>query len=174
MIAGLEIVQNAYVVRDLEGAARRFQAAYGIGPCVGGAELELSRHVYRGSPAAPIRLRGAMVQSGGLNIELVQMVSEGPCAFTEMFARGEEGFHHVAAFTDDYAGTVARFAGLGMAVVSAFELPWGVPVCYIDARPTLGHMIEIYPEDATIRAMYAQVRDAAAAWDGATLMVPWG
>ena len=99
--------------------------------------------------------------------------SAGPCAFTEMFPAGAEGFHHVAAFTDDYAGTVARLAGMGMPVVSAFEVPWGVPICYIDARATMGHMIEIYPEDATIRAMYAHVKDAAAAWDGTTPMVPW-
>lgn len=173
MIAGLEIVQNAYVVGDLGVAARGFGAALGIGPFVGGGEIELSRHVYRGRAAAPIRLLGAMAQSGAMNIELVQLLSEGPCAFSEMFGGGAQGFHHVAAFAADYAGTVARLEGLGMAVVSAFEVPWGAPVCYLDARAAMGHMIEIYPEDATIRAMYAQVRDAAAGWDGAATFVPW-
>jgi hypothetical protein len=58
-------------------------------------------------------------------------------------------------------------------VASEFTLAWGVQICYIDARHEFGHMIELYPQDAVIRDMYRQARDAAAGWDGSKLVIPW-
>jgi hypothetical protein len=166
------VVQNCYVVPDLEEACARFHALYGIGPFVGGAEVQLSEHYHRGRPVEPVRLRGVFVQSGDLNIELVQLLSDGPSAFRDMFAPGEGGFHHVAIFCQDYAGTRDRLVEQGCPVASSFTLSFGPEVCYVDARPSLGHMIELYPEDARIRALYAEARDAAANWDGRDLIVP--
>jgi hypothetical protein len=34
-------------------------------------------------------------------------------------------------------------------------------------------MIELYPENAIIRDMYRQARDAAQSWDRKQLIVPW-
>ncbi len=167
------IVQNCYVVRDLEAACARLHRLYGIGPFVGGATAELSRHVYRGRPADPIVLRGVFVQSGDLNIELVQLLSDAPSAFHDMYPDGGEGFHHVAMFCDDYSATRDAFVAEGLAVASEFVTPFDASICYIDVTGTLGHMIELYPENAIIRAMYAQARDAAVDWDGRDLIVPW-
>ncbi|CAN5213325.1 hypothetical protein BH10PSE12_BH10PSE12_26640 [soil metagenome] len=168
-----KIVQNCYVVRDLEEGCARFHALLGIGPFVGGADIELADHVYRGQPAAPIRLRGVFVQSGDLNIELVQILSTGPSAFRDMFANGEGGLHHVALFSDDYDAQKARWVAAGHAVASEFTTAFGAKICYIDARDTLGHFIELYPEHPIIRAMYAQTVEDARDWDGARLIVPW-
>lgn len=165
------IVQNCYVVKNLEAACVRMNRLYGIGPFVGGAEAILEHHVYRGQPAAPIALRGVFVQSGDLNIELVEILSDGPSAFHDMYPDGGEGFHHVAMFCDDYEGTRDGLVAQGHHVASEFIVSFGPSICYIDARPTLGHMIELYPEDEIIRAMYAQARDAAADWDGRDLIV---
>jgi len=52
-------------------------------------------------------------------------------------------------------------------------LAWGAQICYIDARREFGHMIELYPQDAVIRDMYRQARDAASGWDGSKLVIPW-
>ncbi len=167
------IVQNCYVVADLEEGCARFNRLFGIGPFVGGNSFELGDHVYRGRPAPPVAMRGVFVQSGDLNIEIVEVNSRTPSAFADMFGAGEEGLHHVAMFCDDYAASRDRFVAAGMPVASEFVLGFGPQICYIDARQPLGHMIELYPENAIIRGMYAQARDAAARWDGRQLIVPW-
>lgn len=167
------IVQNAYVVRDLDRKCAQLHQLFGIGPFVGGVEVVLDNHHYRGQPAAPIRLRGVFVQSGDLNIELIEMLSAGPCAFHEMFGHGEEGLHHVAMFSDDYEGEKARWIASGHDIVSEFTTGFGAKICYIDARAVLGHFIELYPEHPVIRAMYAQTIAEAHDWDGTSLIVPW-
>lgn len=169
----LDFVQNCYVVRNLEQACRQFHDLYGIGPFVGGSEALLEQHFYRGQPAQPIHLRGVFAQSGELNIELVEILSDGPCAFTEMFARGSGGLHHAAIFSEDYYRDRDRMIAAGMPLVSEFTVPFGATICYLDARNTLGHMIELYPENAVIRDMYRQASDAARSWDGRNLIVPW-
>jgi len=171
--APLHFVQNCYVVADLDAACRRFHDLYGIGPFVGGSEGVLNEHFYRGEPAAPIRLRGVFVQSGDLNIELVELLSDAPSAFHDMFARGEEGFHHAAIFSDEYEKDRDSFVSAGMPVASEFTTPFGAKICYLDARETLGHMIELYPESAIIRDMYQQTRTASQGWNGRELLVPW-
>lgn len=174
LVPPLNVVQNCYVVRNLEEACRRFSDLYGIGPFVGGGEGGvLEDHVYRGAPAAPVRLRAAFVQSGELNIELIEPVSDGPSAIHDMFPNGESGFHHVAVFTENYEAERDRFVSLGMPVASEFTIFGGLRLCYIDARETLGHMIELYPEAEALRALYRRTREAAQTWDGKQLIVPF-
>ena len=174
MSAGsLAIVQNAYVVADLESGCARFHRLFGAGPFVGGGEGVLSEHVYRGQPAEPIRIRGVFVQSGALNIELIELVSDGPSAFHDMFGGAcKEGLHHSAIFAADYEATRERFVADGFPVVSEFSFQ-GRRICYVDTRPVLAHMIEIYPDLPLIRAMYAQARDAALARPGDPAILPW-
>lgn len=173
MPSPLQIVQNAYVVRNLEEGCVRFNRLLGIGPFVGGNEFELSGHVYRGRPAAPIRLKVAFVQAGDLNIELVELLSEAPSAFHDMFPAQQEGLHHHAIFCQDYAAQRDELQEHGSPVASEFEVPWGAKICYVDTRATLGHMTELYPEDPVLRDLYRQARDRAREWDGKQLIVPW-
>lgn len=168
------IVQNCYVVGNLEEGCARFHKLYGIGPFVGGAIMELTEHVYRGQPAPSIRLRAAFAQAGDINIELLEVVSDAPNAFRDMFPRGTEGFHHVAMFCDDFVATRDHFVKMGYPAVSEACLLPGVRVGFIDARPAIGHMIELYPENEIIRSVFRQIRTAADNWDGKNLIVPLG
>lgn len=172
-LAALKVVQNCYVVPDIEAACRQFSTLYGIGPFVGGVEGVLENHVYRGQPTPPVRLKAAFAQSGDLNLELIEVVSDGPNPFRDMFAKGETGFHHVAVFASDYEAERDRLVALGLPVASEFTIFGNTRVCYIDARAALGHMIELYPEDENLRALYRRTREAAAAWDGKQLIVPF-
>ena len=172
-----EIVQTCYVVPNLELACTEFNRAFGLGPFLGGdAELVLENHRYRGQPAPPIRLKGVFVQSGDMNIELVQVLSDGPCAFTDMYPeRTSTGVHHQALFAENYEARKAAFIECGYPVVSEFEIEaLGTAICYLDTRSLNGHMIELYEENPIIRGMYAQTREAAGTWDGEKLIQPWG
>ena len=169
----LTVVQNCYVVRNLEEACRRFSELYGIGPFVGGGEGGvLEDHVYRGTPAAPIHLRAAFAQSGELNIELIEAVSDGPSAIHDMFQKGETGFHHVAVFANDYEADRDRLVSLGMPVASEFTIMGGLRICYLDARDSLGHMIELYPESEALRALYRRTREVSGDWSRGQLILP--
>lgn len=173
MNAPLAIVQNAYVVSNLERACDRFHRLFGVGPFVGGGEGVLTDHVYRGQPAESIRIRGVFVQSGELNIELIELVSDAPSAFHDMFGGdGKEGLHHSAVFAADYDTAKQRFVDQGYPVASEFSFS-GRRICYVDTRPLLGQMIEIYPDLPLIRAMYAQAREAAQARPGELALLPW-
>ncbi|MDI1295907.1 MAG: VOC family protein [bacterium] len=171
--AASAIVQTCYVVRDLDAACARLHALLGVGPFVGGVAMALEDHHYRGATAEPIRLRGVFVQSGAHNIELVQILSSGPSAFHDLFPDGGEGLHHVAMFCADYAAERDRWVAAGYPVASEFTTGFGAQICYIDARPLLGHCIELYPEHPLIRGMYAQTAEEARHWDGRRLIVPW-
>jgi hypothetical protein len=90
-----------------------------------------------------------------------------------MYPNGQQGFHHVALFCADYAAERDAFVAAGCPVASEFTVSFGAQICYVDARETFGHMIELYPENAIIRGMYRQTREAAQGWDGRELIVPW-
>ena len=167
-----KIIQNCYVVRDLEEACARMNKLYGIGPFLGGGESVLADHIYRGKEEEPIKILGVFGQSGDLNIELVQLLSDTPSAFHDMYPDGGEGFHHIAAFCEDFDKERDAFVAAGYEVASQFEAV-GKTFCYIDAVDTLGHMIELYPEHPIVRQMYQQTIDAAANWDGKDLIIPW-
>ena len=49
----------------------------------------------------------------------------------------------------------------------------GHRIGYVDTRPLLGYMTEIYPDLPIIRAMYAQARDASVARAGDAAIIPF-
>lgn len=167
------LVQMAFLVPNLEGGCAALHRAYGWGPFLGGTEGVLADHVYRGQPADPIRIRGIFVQTGDINVEVIEVVSDAPSAFHEALrGDGQPVLHHCAAFAADYAGTRNHFVAQGFPVVSEFGFA-GHRICYVDTRPLLGYMTEIYPELPLIRAMYAETREAARLRAGDDAITPF-
>lgn len=172
-ILPVTLVQMAFLVPDLEAGCAALNRAYGWGPFLGGSEGVLADHVYRGQPADPIRIRGVFVQSGEINVEVIEVVSDAPSAFHEMLrADGEPVLHHCATFAADYAGTRDHFVAQGFPVVSEFGFA-GHRICYVDTRRLLGYMTEVYPDLPVIRAMYAETVAAAAEHPGSPAITPF-
>ncbi|MFM7403532.1 MAG: VOC family protein [Erythrobacter sp.] len=167
------LVQMAFLVPDLVQGCAALNRAYGWGPFLGGTEGVLVDHVYRGKPADPIRIRGVFVQTGEINVEVIEVVSDGPSAFHEMLrADGQPVLHHCATFAADYSATRDHLVAQGFPIVSEFGFA-GHRICYVDTRSLLGYMTEVYPELPLIRAMYAEARDAAAARPGDATISPF-
>ena len=167
------LVQTAYLVPNLEEGCAALNRAFGWGPFLGGTEGVLTGHTYRGQPADPIRIRGVFVQTGGLNVEVIEVVSQGPCAFNESLrADGQPVLHHCATFAADYEATRDHLVAQGYPVVSEFGFA-GRRICYVDTRSLIGFMTEVYPDLPIIRAMYAEAREAAAARPGDAAIIPW-
>jgi hypothetical protein len=160
------LVQMAFLVPQLEEGCAALNRAYGWGPFLGGSVGVLADHTYRGQSADPIRIRGVFVQTGDINVEVIEVVSEAPSAFHEMLrADGQPVLHHCATFAADYAGTRDHLVAQGYPVVSEFGFA-GHRICYVDTRHLLGYMTEIYPDLPIIRAMYAETVAATAARPG--------
>jgi hypothetical protein len=172
-ILPVTLVQMAYLVPSLEAGCAALNRAYGWGPFIGGTEGVLADHVYRGQPADSIRIRGVFVQTGTINVEVIEVVSEAPSAFHEMLrADGEPVLHHCATFAADYAGRRDNLVAQGYPVVSEFGFA-GRRICYVDTRPLLGFMTEVYPELPIIRAMYAETVEATKLRPGDPAITPF-
>ena len=167
------LVQMAFLVPQLEEGCAALNRAYGWGPFLGGTEGVLADHVYRGEPAEPIRIRGVFVQTGAINVEVIEVVSDAPSAFHEMLREGGQPvLHHCATFAADYEGTRDHLVAQGYPVVSEFGFA-GHRICYVDTRPLVGYMTEIYPDLPIIRAMYAETVAATAERPGDPSITPF-
>lgn len=166
----MKIVQNAYVVESLEEQCERLYKEMGIGPFLVSRFHKIPNHVYRGLIHDPIEIHVAFGQSGFLNIEIIELISAGPNAFSDMFGAGESGFHHVAYFCDDFEMERERITGLGYCVASEFGVD-GVQFAIIDTRPLLGHMIELYNRNDVIFDIYERTRLSKDSWNGKDLFI---
>jgi len=167
------IVQNAYVVNDLREACRRYNSIYGVGPFLLVENIPLMKVTYRGEEVEH-KMSAAFCQSGDMNIEFIQQHHSGPSCYRDMFAEGEEGFHHVAVFCKDYEAEKAKFEAAGYPVANEFQTGEDTFLCYVDTRPALGHMIELYMDHPGTRGLYAAVKAMGENWDGKELFTTLG
>ncbi len=163
-------IQNAYFVNDLDAAIERWHALWNIGPFIVRRHIALPDVRYRGQPST-LDISAAYVQAGDIMVELVTQHDATPSAFREMFAPGEEGFHHVAVVPDDYDGLLAHCAALGFDVVTELRTASGRGAAYIDTRRQLGHMLEVYWPSEGLTKLYRDVAAAAANWDGRDVVI---
>ena len=161
-IAGYDIVQVAYHVRDIEASAKTAAKTFGAGPFVVSKHIQLSKGIHRGEPC-PFVHSSAYGQWGSIMLELVQQEGEGASPFRDLYIENEQGLHHVAIMVPDFEAALAHFAQLGIARVTEAVTLTGVEFAFLDARETLGHYLEIYEASAALRGFYRFVADAAQA-----------
>lgn len=163
-------VQNAYHVADIDDAIEQWHALTRLGPFLVRRHIQLADVRYRGRQAS-LDISAAFVQSGSLQIELIQQHCDSPSAFRDMFAADEVGFHHVAIAPSDRTAMLDHYSSRGCDVVSEFDTIGGGGAAYVDARSTLGHMVEIYKVSDRISKLYELVASAAAEWDRRQLVI---
>ena len=157
----------AYVVPDIQAALQSW-LDLGCGP------IYLMDHVrpdarYRGMRNNPC-ISAAILNSGTLQIELLQPHDDTPSAYTEFLARMPHGgLHHIAYWVDDFASAIARSGkeGVFLDVVQEFIDPEGTAFeIYVERAgqpdPVLAQLMLKGP----VEALYNGVRDAAQGWDG--------
>lgn len=162
------VVQIAYHVADLDAAVARWHRMLGVGPFLVRRHIALETVRYRGQPGT-LDLSAAQVQSGDVQIELVQQHGDAPSTFRDMFAASEQGLHHIALFPKDHDALVAHYAALGCVPTTELVTAEQRGATYVDARALTGHMIEIYRVNPSLFALYQAVADAARDWDGRAL-----
>lgn len=95
----------------------------------------------------------------------------GPSALRDMFAPGQEGLHHVAVIPEDFDAMLAFYRRLGYPVATELRTVAGRGAAFVDTRPLLGHMVEVYIPSEALKTMCREVAEAAANWDGRQLKI---
>ena len=164
----LDIVQVAYHVTDIRRAAGEMAARFGAGPFFVNENIRLTWGEHRGEPTDFVH-SSAYGQWGELMVEFFRQEDASTnTPYRDMFAANEEGLHHTAMMVPDMHEAFGWFESNGMPVVTRCGLRNGhtVDFAFIDARKTLGHMLEIYPASDGVLGFYGMVREAADGWNG--------
>ncbi len=166
-VSGQHIMQVAFMVDDLEAAARRWIETTGIGPFLSVPHVVLEEYGYRGETRSGLDFSVALAQSGGVQIELVQQHNDAPSAYRDTIAKGRHGFHHLAIYTPDYDRTYRAYLDKGFA--SAVDGTFGnMRFSYIDTSKAIGCMVELIEEDPDQTDFFRRIAAAAEGWDGVT------
>jgi len=170
-LKGLPVRQLAYKVNDLEAAAAAHHRLYSSGPFFVLRHVPLSSSQHRGVERT-FDHSSAYGQWGSVMVELVVQHNPDPSALHDMFPHGsgKQGLHHAALFVDDLEVKIARFAAEGAPLAQLSVTQTGTAFAFVDARESLGHMLELYEPTEQLTGFYDFVAAAARGWDGRDLI----
>src|SRR5262245_24126263 len=95
--------QAAYLVNELDAAIRKWSDLFGAGPFRTVMHHKTERFHYRGTEQQA-DVSYAFGYLGDTMIQYIEQHDETPSIYRDMFARGAEGFHHVAVLVHDFEG----------------------------------------------------------------------
>jgi catechol 2,3-dioxygenase-like lactoylglutathione lyase family enzyme len=161
------VIQICFVVPDIDAAMAHWTQAMGVGPFFLFRNLDIDTVSHRGEPTR-VKFNIALAQSGGVQIELAQQISDAPYAYSEVFPNGSAGgMHHIAIYVVDYAAAMAHFTDQGFEP-SVEGLFGDMHFAYVDTRAALGCMVEIIEHSPVQDEIFARVKQGAEGWDGVT------
>lgn len=158
------VVQIAYMVDDVSAAAADFSARTGAGPFFVRRNVITAAYGSDGRTGA-FDHSSAYGQWGRMQIELVHTHSAEPPEFAET-TRARGCVHHVAIMVASFAEHQRQLTERGWPALLSASTPHGNNFAFHDARPQLGHLLEIYEPRPSILELYRRVADAATNWDG--------
>jgi methylmalonyl-CoA/ethylmalonyl-CoA epimerase len=134
------IDQVGWVVADMDRALGKFEALFGPFR-VGEAKLEGA--LYRGRPA-DVTLKLATARSGGIEIELIQVI-EGESPHREFVERHGDGPHHVRFRVTGIDEKIAVFAESGYETIWYKRINPDIAFAYVEAPLEQGGgVVELY------------------------------
>jgi hypothetical protein len=164
----------AYVVEEIEPAAKRLHEQFGAGPFFFLDEVPVSDVTSRGEPAEFVHA-SAFGICNEVPVELMVIAKMAPARAAERFA-GEvtPRFHHIAyavpATELDQVRAGLEAAGLPEYLHAHFGED--VDFTYHDGSTSLGHDVELHADSEGLRGFFAMFEEAAADWDGSELLRP--
>lgn len=160
------IMQNGYVVRDLDAAMRHWVEGLGVGPFYVLPRVDFAETLFRGQKV-DIQMAVASAYSGDLQIELVQQLNDAPSVYREFLDAGRQGLHHVGVASSDYAADLARAQAHGMRVAQGGSTLAGTGFAYFDNQGDFpGTMVELFEATPPLMKFFAKVKAASQNWDG--------
>jgi catechol 2,3-dioxygenase-like lactoylglutathione lyase family enzyme len=158
--------QQAWFVRSIDDAAKTWADAYGAGPFFMARHHRTEQFSYRGTPMEA-DVSYAFGYLGDTMIQFIEQHDETPSIYRDMYANGEEGFHHIAYLVSDFAAERQRWLDLGYALASELYAD-EVNAAYFDTRALNGGFTEIHGDPPHIMGLFAVWKRAHDARDGTT------
>jgi Glyoxalase/Bleomycin resistance protein/Dioxygenase superfamily len=164
--------QTAYVVKDVEAAARRWTETTGAGPWYR-LTPETRDTVYRGKKGED-HYKLVLGFLGATLIELIQPLDDQPSLFNEVLRGRGAGFHHVSpqlaalkGITFDERCHVFEQRGL-VCVMTNFVVGLGRAAFY-DAQDAIGGFVEVFELGAAY-SIVPGMADEHLRWDGSRVI----
>lgn len=159
------VMQNAFVVDDLERAIEHWTRVMHVGPFFVFEHIGFRNLLFRGQPAAPIDLTVAIAYWDDLQIELIHQHDDSPSIYREFAAARGTGMHHMGVLSNALEADLAALALLGVQPVLSGSAA-GMRFAYVATDHHPGGMIELIEASAGTRAFFERMREAARDWDG--------
>lgn len=161
-----DIVQNGFVVADLDAALRHWTEGLGVGPFFLADHVKVARYVWDGVESE-IDLSLAFAFAGDLQIELIYQHNDVSSSFRHHLSTKGPGFHHVCHRTTEFDSIYEAARNRGLKIDSEGEIFGGARFCYFSSEQPSLPLMEIVSLTERSVAMHARIRDASIGWNGA-------
>jgi hypothetical protein len=159
------IIQNGYVVRDIEAAMRHWIEVLGVGPWFYIAHLPVTDFRYKGQPS-PVDISLALANSGALQVELIQQRNDAPSLYRDFLNAGHEGLQHLGYGSKNFQADVDRLLKAGYAIGHSGSVSGRGPFVYLLTEAHPGTVVEIFDMSSGRERVFARIAEAAQHWDG--------
>ncbi|MGC8517807.1 MAG: VOC family protein [Steroidobacteraceae bacterium] len=159
------VMQNAFVVDDLDRAIQHWTRVMRVGPFFMFEHIGFRDLMFRGQPSAPINLTVAIAYWDDLQIELIRQHDESPSIYREFAAAHGPGMHHMGVLSNALEADLANLALVGVKPVLQGSAA-GMRFAYVETDDHPGGMIELIEATEGVRAFFSRMRLAAQDWDG--------
>ncbi len=147
------LFQHAYFVNDVEQACQNWSDLFGAGPFVVTHHHQTDRFSYRGTDVEA-DVSYAFGYLGDMMIQFIQQNDDKPSIYRDMYAEGEEGFHHVGYLVKDFQGACDRLTKMGFECACTIYAS-SVDAAYFDTRSHTGGFTEIHGDPPHIISTFA-------------------
>lgn len=166
------IRQLGFVVPDLNEAIRAWTDV-GVGPFYVAESPEKSDQLYFGKPTDS-RVRGAWSYAGKMQIELLELLNDGPSLLRDFALRHGQGLQHTAYWVEMFDDVLTQLQQQGY-VVGQTGSPLGehsrFAYVFQPARPN--SIIEISEYRGAKRALYEAIEEHSQNWNGRDPIRTW-
>lgn len=166
MIQKRNLFQKAYFVSSIDEAARKWSETFGAGPFYMVRHHKTEEFSYRGREIEA-DVSYAFGYLGDMMIQFIEQHDDKPSIYRDMYAAGEEGFHHIAYLVSDFAAERQRWLDMGYELATELYAD-EVNAAYFDTRSLNGGFTEIHGDPPHIMGLFAVWKRAHEAWDGKT------
>ena len=159
------ILQNGYVVRDLERAALHWASVLGAGPFYLLEHIQFGDAYLRGRPLK-IDMSVAVGYWHDVQIELIKQHDANPSIYNEFLASSGEGLQHLGVMVVSLDPELARLKAMGVEPVQWGATATGIRFAYVSSELHPGGMLELIESGPAINGFFGMARAAARDWDG--------
>jgi hypothetical protein len=164
------VMQNAFVVDDLDAAIEHWTRKMGVGPFYLFEHVQFQDIWFRGEPAR-IDMTAAIGYWGDMQIEFIKQHDDAPSIYQEFAASGLRGLQHMGVISQNLDEDLARLEPRGIIPIQWGSMPSGMRFAYVSSDHHPGAMIELIEAGPVINEYFKLMKEAADLWDGSNSII---